>query len=242
MLNIIQNEETIQFKLSSEIKIVNNVIQNVRSYLKQYSIEDGNGMIITLRELLNNAIEHGNKKKKELNVVVSIERISDMRFKIVVEDEGDGFDYQDIQLSMPDDPNQIRNRGLSLANAFSDQLEFNKRGNRITAYITIRPETGFNVTYDGRQKIIKPTGDITAETSEQFRTLLLNLLNEGHSMYCFDLSDVQDIDSIALSIFVIFSNMVSDRFPNAKLKIINMSKDIVNLFRMTRLDQNYKIS
>jgi len=165
-----------------------------------------------------------------------------MRFKMVVEDEGEGFDYQDIQLSMPDDPNQIRNRGLSLANAFSDQLEFNEKGNLITSYITIRPETVFNVTDDGNRKIIKPTGDITAETAEQFRTLLLNLLNDGHSRYCFDLSDVQDIDSIALSIFVIFSNMVSDRFPDAKLEIIDMSKDIVNLFRMTRLDQNYRIS
>ncbi|QTA88642.1 ATP-binding protein [Desulfonema magnum] len=242
MLHIFQNEEFIQFKLSSEIKIVNNVIQNVRGYLKQYSIEDNQAFILTLRELLNNAIEHGNSKIPELNVTASIERIGDMRFKIVVEDEGKGFDYEALDLNMPDDPSQIRNRGLSLVNTFSDQLEFSSKGNCVTSYITLTRETRFDVTDDTSWKVIRPTGDITAETAEAFRTLLLNLINEGHYKYRFDLSDVEDIDSIVLSIFVIFSNMVSDRFPEAELQIVHTSKDIINLFRMTRLDNNYTIS
>ena len=242
MLNIFQDEDLIQFTLSSEIKMVNDVIQNVRGYLRQYSIEDDKALILTLRELINNAIEHGNRKNLAMNVIASVRRIGDMRFKLIVEDEGKGFDYESKVMEIPDDPSQIRNRGLGLANAFSDQIEFNDIGNRITAYITVRRETHFGVSDDTFWKVIKPTGDITAENADMFRTLLLNLINDGHDKFRFDLSDVEDIDSIVLSIFVIFSNMVSDKFPDAKLEIAHANKDIVNLFRMTRMDQKFQIS
>lgn len=238
MLNIFQDEDLIQFTLSSEIKMVNDVVQNVRGYLKQYSIEDEKAFILTLRELLNNAIEHGNRKNQSLNVVVSIRCIGDMRFKLIVEDEGKGFDHKNANLMMTDNPNQ----GLSLVNAFSDQLEFNSKGNCVTVHMTIRQETEFSLSDDKPWKIIRPASDISAETAEKFRSLLLDLLNNDHRKYRFDLSDVKDMDSVILSIFVIFSDMVSERFPDAELKIINANKDIANLFRMTHLDDAYHIS
>ncbi len=242
MINVFQDEDFIRFKFTSEIKLVNDVIQGVRNFLKLYSIEDDGEFVLILRELINNAIEHGNKKIKGLKIFTSIECIGDRRFKIIVEDEGKGFDHKNIDLNLPDNPSQVRNRGLSLVNAFSDQIEFNPKGNCITVYVSIKQETDFEVSDDEYWKIIKPTGDITAEIADKFRNLLLDLLNNGHQKYRFDFSHVKDIDSVILSIFVIFSNMVSDRHPNAELKIINAGKDIINLFRMTHLDDSYHIS
>lgn len=242
MLHIFQDEDVAQFKLSSEMRTASSVVQNLRDYLKSHFVEDDRVPVLVLRELLSNAIKHGNRNVPERIVVASIERVGHMRFKIVVEDEGAGFDYRNMELDMPENPTRLRNRGLSLVNAFSDQIRFNEKGNRISVHVTARQETRFEVSDDPPKKVIRPVGNITAETAEGLRTLLLNLLNEGHSRFCFDFSHVEDIDSIALSIFVIFSNMVSEKFPDEKPELLNAHEDIVNLFRMTRLDQKYLIS
>ncbi|MDM8526389.1 ATP-binding protein [Desulfococcaceae bacterium HSG8] len=245
MLKVFCDEDFIRFKFSSEIKLVNHVIQQVKDYLKQFEIDDYTNMVLVLRELLNNAIEHGNKNVCESKVTASIERIGDRRFKIMVEDEGVGFDYKNTDLMLPDDPSQIRKRGLCLINAFSDQLEFNSKGNCATVYLTIRKGTEFlvsdQVIEDISWKVIKPTGDITAEIADKFRTLLLELVKSGHWRYRFDLSEVEDIDSVILSIFIIFSNMISEKFSDPELEFLHVSKDIANLFRLAHLDETYAI-
>ncbi|QTA81119.1 Histidine kinase superfamily protein, STAS domain-containing [Desulfonema limicola] len=246
MFNIFQDQGFIQFKINSDISFVNKIAGHVREFLKQYKVSDDAGIILVLRELLNNAIEHGNKQVNELKVFASIEHLGDMRFKIRVEDDGTGFDYKNADLMLPDDTSQIRKRGLSLVNSFSDQLDFNDSGNCITAYVSIYSETEYNVNSikmeNGIQSIIiKPSGDIIAENSEKFRKVLLNLFKDGCFKYQFDLSMVKDIDSVGLSIFVIFANMVREKFSNTDMEIINAGRDIKNLFRVTHLDEVYKV-
>jgi len=246
MFNIFKDEGFIQFKIFSDISFVNKIVSQVRIFIKQYGVSDDAGIILALRELLNNAIEHGNKKRMSLTVFASVENIGNMRFKIRVEDEGSGFDYKNIDLMLPDDPTQIRNRGLSLVNSFSDQLDFNDSGNCITAYISIHPETEYLVKPLEIEKgiqcmIIEPTGDIIAENAEKFRKVLLNTFKDSYFKYRFDLSLVKDIDSVGLSIFVIFSNMIREKYSNIDLEIINAGTDIKNLLRVTHLDEVYKV-
>ena len=247
MFNIFKDEGFIQFKITSDISYVNKIVSHVRNFLKQYGISDDAGIILVLRELLNNAIEHGNKNINELTVFASVEHIGNKRFKIRVEDEGSGFDYKNTNLMLADDPTQIRNRGMSLVNSFSDQLDFNTVGNCITAYISIHLETEYHVKpleiENGIQcVIIEPSGDITAENAEKFRKVLLNIFKDGYSRYLFDLCHVKDIDSMGLSIFVIFSNMIKEKFSNAGLEIINASRDIKNLLKVTHIDEVYNVS
>lgn len=246
MFDIFQDEDFIQIKIGSEIRNVNQTVAKVRAFLKQYGVRDESSIILVLRELLNNAIEHGNRRIKALRVIASIEHLGDMRFKIVVEDEGNGFDHKPLDLSIPEDPNQIRNRGLSLVNSFSDQLDFNEKGNCAIAYLSIKSETEFLIEKNVRDgiewTIVKPTGDITAENAEKFRTSLLGLFENGCSKYRFDMLRVVDIDSVALSIFVIFSNMTREKFPDTELEITNTSHDIANLIRMTNLNEVYRLS
>lgn len=247
MFNIFKDEGFIQYKFNSEISFVSKMVGNVREFLKQFGISDDAGIVLVLRELVNNAIEHGNRKIKDLIIFASVEHIGNQRFKIRVEDEGKGFDYENIDLMMSDDPTQIRNRGLSLVNTFSDQIDFNESGNCITAYVAIRPETEFNVKLSEVEQgvqwmIISPTGDITAENAEDLRNVLLKLFKDGYFKYRFDLSQVKDIDSVGLSILVIFSNMLREKFSKTDLEISNANRDIKNLLRVTHLDEIYDVS
>ena len=241
MLTTFQDENYIEFKLSSEIKMVNKIIKEVRSFLQNYAVEEDGNIILILRELINNAIEHGNKKEKDLIVSVSITHLSDKRFKIVVEDEGDGFDYNSVNYRMSDDPTQIRNRGLCLINSFADEIEFNEYGNMITVYVAASESTQFHVEEIDDWIIVQPSGDITAEESDNFRFVMHDCLEQKKTKFRFDLSHVNDVDSIGLSLFVIFSNMAQKQSSDIALEIVNANQDLANLFQMTRLNRIYEI-
>ncbi len=128
------SENSIFFSLSSDLCLVDDVIKECERYFDQFGISDSFEFKLVLRELINNAIEHGNRKITDRIVTCSIECIRKRLFKIVVRDEGNGFDYDTLDMTFPD-PLEDRNRGFALIKAFSKRVEFNKAGNCVTAYV-----------------------------------------------------------------------------------------------------------
>ncbi|KPA17954.1 Anti-sigma-factor antagonist [Candidatus Magnetomorum sp. HK-1] len=241
MFTFFQEDDYIKFKISSEVKMINKTIKEIRNYLNEYDVEEDGNIVLILRELINNAIEHGNNNNSELTISISISHLKDQRFKIVVEDEGKGFDYYSVNYRVSEDPTQIRNRGLSLVNSFSDEIDFNDIGNMITVYVTAKSETQFQINYDGDWTIVIPGGDITAEEAESFRSVMLKFLDEGRRKFRFDFSHVNDVDSIGLSLFVIFSNMAKKESDDVQLEIVRAKQEVIHLFQVTRLNRIYKI-
>ena len=247
MFRIDEDSGSITYTLSSEMRMTDSVIQESHAYLRQYGISEFSSFKLVLRELLNNAIEHGNYNMTERTVKCRIEHIGGKRFRITVEDEGQGFEYDNLILTLPEDPRQIRNRGFALINAFADQIEFNDKGNRVTVYMTYVEETTFNVVDENGRQVIVPSGDLTAATAEKFRVNLIRMLDKGHTHYRFDFKHVEDIDSVSLSVLIIFaktlstSSKITDNKKKKKLEVVNMNKDLVDLFHMTRMDRLYNI-
>ncbi|MBA7522189.1 hypothetical protein ES705_14306 [subsurface metagenome] len=97
--------------------------------------------MIVLRELLLNALIHGNKSVAERHIKCRIEKLEKAEFRIEVEDEGNGFDYQNLDMRLPKNPHRLKRRGYILINALSDRIEFNSRGNCITAYVTLKQKS-----------------------------------------------------------------------------------------------------
>jgi len=240
MLTTFEDDDYIEFKFSSEVKMVNKIIKEIRTFLENYEVEEDNNIVLICRELINNAIEHGNKKNKDLAVSVGMTHLSDQRFKIIVSDEGDGFDYTSIDYHISDDPTQIRNRGFGLINSFADEIEFNDYGNVVTIYVTANQTTQFHIHEEDQWTIVEPSGDITAEDAENFRLVTRDCLDQGTTRFRFDFTSVKDVDSIGLSLFVIFSNMARKQSKDIQLEIVNANQDIVNLFQMTRLNRIYQ--
>lgn len=96
-----------------------------------YSPRDVFGMRLALEEGLVNAIKHGNRMDPEKTVRILCE-VSDVIARIEIEDQGPGFDWQDVP-----DPTAEENlerpcgRGIMLMRAFMTKVEYNESGNKV---------------------------------------------------------------------------------------------------------------
>ena len=96
--------------------------------------EDSSRIMLSLSEAVNNAIIHGNNKNPEKQVVVHSALDEENRIlTISVQDEGEGFDPEEIP-----DPLKEENllnesgRGVYLIRQYADELQFSEGGSKAT--------------------------------------------------------------------------------------------------------------
>lgn len=88
---------------------------------------------LLLRELLNNAILHGNLSVPEKRVRVTV-RVGRRWIVLRIGDEGAGFDWREMKLRIPDET-VASGRGLTIAALYSERMWFNRAGNEIALWI-----------------------------------------------------------------------------------------------------------
>lgn len=89
------------------------------------------GIKLALEEGIVNAIKHGNGMDPSKNVFVKCEYDGQM-VRVIIEDEGPGFDPTDVPDPTDDDNlEKPSGRGLMLMRAFMTRIEYNDRGNRV---------------------------------------------------------------------------------------------------------------
>lgn len=91
---------------------------------------------LVLRELLGNAIEHGNRNDPRRGVVCRVTRLSPHSVELSVTDEGLGFTADDVDLQFLDSPVDSSRGGLRLVNALSDSLRFELGGRRTVCQVS----------------------------------------------------------------------------------------------------------
>lgn len=89
------------------------------------------GVHLAAEEALMNAIKHGNQLDAGKSVDLTF-RVSPDIVEIEIEDEGGGFDPEDVPDPTEDENLEIPSgRGLMLMRTFMTQVEFNEVGNRV---------------------------------------------------------------------------------------------------------------
>lgn len=119
-------------KLSITSKIdnlrkVEKVIDEISSEFNIGEDQYGNILIAAL-EASNNAILHGNKldESKQVEILFSI---NEDFLKIKIEDNGGGFDYENIpDPTAPENIENVNGRGIFLMEKLSDSIAFEKDG------------------------------------------------------------------------------------------------------------------
>lgn len=113
------------------------ILKATTEFFKEYDIYEFSKLTVVFWELLTNAALHGNAKAPRGQIVAKITYIKDRQFTVTVEDSGDGFDYRNLDMRLPENPRDVKRRGYILINALSEWIKFNNKGNRITASVTL---------------------------------------------------------------------------------------------------------
>jgi len=115
--------------LSENIRMIESFIDNAR---EKFQLDDdiyGN-IMIAITEAVNNAIKHGNQSDSSKNVSLSLS-LDDSQIKFIVEDEGQGFDFENLpDPTAPENIEKPGGRGIFLMKHLSDEVKF-KEGGRI---------------------------------------------------------------------------------------------------------------
>ena len=125
---------------SSELPLVGRMVEDAGRFLTRFGVSI-EGFSLVLKELLENAIVHGNggDKRRAVRCCVNVLELEET-LKITVEDEGHGF--ADAQLLRNIRAKQPRKgaSGYPLINSYARRVEFNGTGNCVSVYLPIVPD------------------------------------------------------------------------------------------------------
>ncbi len=122
-------ERRIKTKLSEMYKVQDEIVGFITPYYEMPSL-----ICVGFQEIVINAMEHGNKMDAEKEVLIEIE-VTKEYIKIIISDEGDGFDWSSIAEKELDVEKDLiseaeRGRGIKISNKLYDELWYNKKGNK----------------------------------------------------------------------------------------------------------------
>jgi anti-sigma regulatory factor (Ser/Thr protein kinase)/ActR/RegA family two-component response regulator len=126
--------EKIDFELPSDIRLMNGVLQYLIDRVAKLGVIDPetSNLFIALDEAFVNAVKHGNRNDPSKLVRITAE-LSSKEARFTIEDEGEGFNIQEIP--DPRDPENLfktSGRGVLLIYNIMDEVAYNTRGNRLT--------------------------------------------------------------------------------------------------------------
>jgi anti-sigma regulatory factor (Ser/Thr protein kinase) len=129
-----ESEDSLYLTVVSETERVPLILERVAVFARRQGFSNSDGLLLVVRELLMNAIRHGNESVRSKLALVRIAQRGG-RFEVQVDDEGRGFDYESLVLGLPDDPQSLAKRGLVLVHELSEELVFEHGGSRVRAIV-----------------------------------------------------------------------------------------------------------
>jgi len=118
------------------LRVVEKAVDEISADCNLSSELYGNILIATI-EAANNAILHGNKLDESKNVYIKF-KIDNKFLRIIVKDQGNGFDYKNIpDPTSPENLEKINGRGVFLMERLSDKIEFSENGSQVELIFNI---------------------------------------------------------------------------------------------------------
>lgn len=91
----------------------------------------------------------------------------------------------------------------------------------------------------GDKLVLKPEGKITAANVDEVKQTFLEWIEKGQKDLIVDLSGVDIIDSKGLAVFIVCNKTLSES--GGSLTVVTDKQDLLNLFHVMRLDQQFTI-
>ncbi len=131
IFEVTQTLDSISFHFSSTMKNIDEVCEQSTRYLVS-NIEGVKKQLfainLVMREGLTNAVRHGNASDPTKNVKFNLKINEDRFLKLVIEDEGDGFNWKrQMKEKLPSD--QDHGRGIIIIDTYFTSYSYNEKGN-----------------------------------------------------------------------------------------------------------------
>ena len=128
-------ERSIRIEIPSQLKFIKGISHNIIADAKLMGYDENDlrdKIPVTIDEAVTNAIKHGNKFQEDKKVFIEVS-IDNERIKMVVADEGEGFDVSKVP--DPTDPMNFlkpSGRGILFMSIGMDEVRYNEKGTILT--------------------------------------------------------------------------------------------------------------
>jgi anti-sigma regulatory factor (Ser/Thr protein kinase) len=125
---------SLSWTIPSNLALVDDLCRETRAWLQGHR-QDAQAFAIDLllREFLNNAIIHGNRRIARRKVRAGV-RIGRKWMVLQIRDEGPGFDWRAAAQRIPEE-SATSGRGLPIGKEYASRMRYNRAGNEITLWI-----------------------------------------------------------------------------------------------------------
>ncbi len=128
---VTKNRNGFLMQFPSAIENINRAEEETRQFLQHAGLsEEFFPVCLVMREALLNAIKHGNRHDPDKTVTYSL-RLDDEILTLEIEDEGEGFDWQSMDHTVPN-ADLEHGRGLFIMKRYFSDFTFNQKGNKLT--------------------------------------------------------------------------------------------------------------
>ena len=126
-----QTADSLSFIFSSTMGNIDDVCERTIKYLR-LKIKGIEKLLfpinLVIREGLTNAVRHGNASDPEKTVRFLLTIVNNKSIKLMIEDEGDGFDWRKQQKEdLPE--NMDHGRGIIIMDTYFSHYSYNDKGN-----------------------------------------------------------------------------------------------------------------
>lgn len=199
-----------------------------------------------LRELLNNAVEHGNGMIEEKRVRFKLS-LSEEEFQVDVWDEGAGFAVTEKSQNIDNGVLRTRNRGIQAIRELGFMIE---SGNgRVSAKTRFETESKNNkrvvdvmeIQIQQRRLICNIKSNLIAANIKALVLQLKPFLDDRASFdsAAVSLEEVKNIDSTGITFLIgLYKSLEAD---SKKLVLYGVSEPILRLLKIMKLDEIFNI-
>jgi serine/threonine-protein kinase RsbW len=198
------------------------------------------------RESLNNAVLHGNRNDADKSILFRL-WIGREWIRLQVTDQGPGFDWRKANKNRSS-TTASSGRGLPIYALYAKRVQFNRRGNQITLWISKSNRTGkddctmaaYVIEPNDHQCTVKMTGDLTAVLVAGLQADLKEKLSKGVREVVFDLTRTVMLDSSGMGLLIASANSLAPS--GGKIRVTNVSPDIFRLLQSMRLTARLNVT
>jgi anti-anti-sigma factor len=191
---------------------------------------------LVAREAIQNALEHGCRHASS-GWIRLLASIADDTLRVVVSDNGAGFDFRKALAGLEESDIVCSGNGLRIIAAYTAGFEYKDEGRMLVADFNYRKEKLMQDSI--RSGVWAPQSDIVADNCQEAKETLRTLVGASSGEFVVDLSAVGMIDSKGLGILIAVVNSLEAA--GRTLRVTGANGDLVELFRMMRLDKHMAI-